>query len=826
MGEVTLEDITLAEYGMERLPLLQRLRRELMATKPEVCIERARFVTRYLADMSKTGDPIQTRYAHAVNYFLANKAPKFFGDNLLAGTTTSKPYGAPVYPEFTGMTIWPELDTISTREKNPLLLSKSDAEELNLRIYPYWMDRNILEYTRSKFGYPESMKLFERIVFFLAGKAGALSHTVPGYRRVLRQGLESIIEEAAEREAQCVGRGVTAKEERRKAEFYQAVQIALRGVIAYAQNLAGEAERRALKEKDLARQENFTRMAEVCRQVPAKGARTFREAVNSIWIMQVAVHAENINMAMSPGRLDQVLYEYYRRDMDAGRLSLEEAMDLVGCLWIKFNDNANLVPETAEELFGGAGTVPAVTVGGVDEKGEDAVNDLTYIMLRVTELLKTRDPSLNARYHYAKNPEAYRDRLARAIEETKSVPAVYNDVAAIKTLENQGTSLEHARDYAIIGCVELASTGRSYDASSSIMLNLVSALELTLHNGKRPVTGDEQIGPRTGDPSQFKSFVEFWEAFKGQLRWIIGQAVELNECFGRAYQEIMPSPLLSSLFEGPMESGDDLIFGGALYNASGATHIGFADTVDSLNAIETAVFLDRKCTFQELLQALQNNFKGHEKLHAYLVHRTPKYGTEEPIAIRNSQNLIRLLYETYQAHVNYRGGKYRPAFWTMTNHAGQGKLCGALPNGRKAGKVLASGITPVSQAAGDLAACFKAVGSLDPLCIPGGEALNLKYPTIENGEDLKRFGQAIEAYFRIGGLHVQFNIMSYEDLIDAKKCPEKHRELLVRVSGYSAYFKDLNEAMKDEIITRTAYNLRTGKAVPFPERYRSMLACE
>ncbi|NTV44002.1 MAG: hypothetical protein HGA63_11945, partial [Syntrophobacteraceae bacterium] len=512
--------------------------------------------------------------------------------------------------------------------------------------------------------------------FFLAGKAGALSHTVPGYKRVLKEGLESIIQEAAAREAQLVERGIVTAEDRRKSEFYQAVQIVLQGVIAYAHNLGREAAQRAVTEKDAFRRDNFARISQVCQQVPARGARTFREAVNSLWIMQVAIHGENINMAMSPGRLDQVLHEYYRRDVDAGRLSLEEAMELIGCLWLKLNDNANLVPETAEELFGGAGTVPAVTVGGVDDKGEDAVNDLTYIMLRVTELLKTRDPSLNARYHYGKNTEAYRDRLAQVIVNTKSVPAIYNDVAAVKTLENQGTRLEHARDYAIIGCVELASAGRSYDASSSIMLNLVSALELTLHNGRRPVTGDEQIGPETGDPSQFGSFGEFWEAFKGQLRWIIGRAVELNECFGRAYQETMPSPLLSAFFEGPMESGDDLIFGGALYNASGATHIGFADTVDSLNAIETAVFLDRKCTFAELMRALEDDFQGHEKLHAYLVHRTPKYGTDEPIAIKNSQNLIRFLYETYQAHVNYRGGRYRPAFWTMTNHAGQGKLCG------------------------------------------------------------------------------------------------------------------------------------------------------
>lgn len=814
MGAVTLQDIRLTEYNLENLPLLKQLREGLFNEKPKVCIERARYYTEYLRDMSSDREPAEIRYANAANYFLSKKAPLFFDDNLLAGTTTSKPFGAPVYPEWTGMTIWPELDTISAREKNPLILSKKEAEELNFDIYPYWMERNILEYTRKKHNNPECMRIFERIVFFIASKAGCISHTVPDYRVALDKGVEYIIEQAASRETELRKDENLSEENKQKLGFYQAVQIAMQGVIAYAQNLGKKAAGLAAKEEDPFRKENFRKMAALCARVPAKPARTFREAINCIWIVQVAIHAENINMAMSPGRLDQILYEYYRKDIDKGILTVKKAMELVGCLWLKLNDNANLVPETAEELFGGAGTVPAVTVGGVDENGEDAVNDLTYIMLRVTELLKTRDPSLNARYHYEKNAEEYRDRVAEVIVNTKAVPAIHNDVVDIKVLENQGTKLEHARDYAIIGCVELGVSGRSYDASSSIILNLVSGLELALNNGKRPVTGYEQIGPQTGDPSQFKSFVEFREAFENQLIWLMGKGIELNEYFGHTYQEILPSPLLSAFFEGPMEQGKDLISGGALYNSSGATHVGFADTVDSLNAIEKAVFIDKKCTFAELMKALEANFKDHEKLHAYLINKTPKYGTDDPIAVENSRSLIRFLYDFYQGHTNYRGGRYRPGYWTMTNHAGQGKLSGALPNGRKADKVFASGITPVSQAADDLSACLRAVGGLQSECIPSGEALNLKYPVVEGKEDIKRFGQAVEAYFRCGGLHIQFNIMSYEDLIDARNNPEKHPGLLVRVSGYSAYFNDLNEAMKDEIITRTAYDIRTGKAVP------------
>lgn len=819
-----LNDIRLSQFSLESLPNIAKLRTAQMNLQPEVCIERARYVTRYLRDLADKTEPMEIRYAKAVNFFLSNKQPQFFDDNLLAGTTTSKPFGAPVYPELTGMTIWPELDTISTREKNPLLLSAEEAKELNLDIFPYWMDKNILEHTRKKFPGLQGFGLLEKLVFFFATKAGTISHTIPDYSVALEKGLESMIADAASREAALIASGALSPEDTQKRDFYRAVQIALQGIIAYAANLSSRAQELADQTPDPQRKQNFLAMSAICKKVPAGPAETFREAVNALWIIQVAIHAENINMAMSPGRLDQVLYPYYRRDIDNGRLTDNEAVEILSSLWFKLNDNTNLVPETAEELFGGAGTVPAVTVGGINENGDDAVNELTYIMLKVTELLRLRDPSLNARYNYEKNSAEYLERVAEVVVNTKSVPAFHNDVADIQTLENQGITTQHARDFGIIGCVEMGVPGKTYDASSAIMFNLVSSLELTLYNGKRPITGDEVMSIETGDPASFKTFDEFREAFQEQVRWMLGKAIELNEALGLSHQEMLPTPLLSAFFDGPLEKGKDLIFGGARYNASGTTHIGFADTVDSLNAVEKAVFVDKKCTFAELLQALRADFAGYEKLHAYLVNKTPKFGTDDPIAVKNSQNLIRFLYDFYQSHTNYRGGKYKPAYWTMTNHAGQGKLSGALPNGRKANKVFASGITPASQAAQELTTCLRVVGGLDGLCIPMGEALNLKFPEVNIPDDIKRFAQTVEAYFRSGGLHVQFNIMSYEMLLDAKKNPEKYPELLVRVSGYSAYFKDLNEAMKDEIITRTEYDLRRGQANPFPASDEKLLS--
>lgn len=816
MGTIQLTDVRLAEFTLTNLPLLKELLAGNLAEKPQVCIERARYVTASLKRTRNSGAPMQLRYAQAVKDFLSRKSPRFFDGNLLAGTTSSKPFGAPVYPELTGLTIWPELETISARKKNPLILDSADAHELNFEIFPFWMDGNILEATRLRTGNPGTMKLFEKLVFFLAGKAGALSHTVPCYRVALERGVLYLIDEALRHEQAILAKSQLQGEDEQKVIFYRSVRTALEGITAYAANLSRTAADLALAEADPRRKSNLEALAMVCAQVPAGPARSFREAVNSLWILQVAIHAENINMAISPGRLDQILYPWYRSDMDSGALTVREALELVGCLWLKLNDNTNLVPETAEELFGGAGTVPAVTLGGVTEQGEDAVNDLTYVILKVTELLQTRDPSVNARYHPEKNSRDYLKRVADVVATTKCVPAFYNDAAAIRTLVNQGVSTEHARDYAIIGCVELSASGRSYDASSSILLNLVAALELALFNGKRPVTGTAQIGPRTGDPASFTAFDDFLAAFHTQLSWLISQAVQLNEEFGRTHQEKLPTPLLSALFEGPLESGKDLIFGGALYNASGATHIGFADVVDSLNAIEQLVFTDERFTLPQVVAAIHDDFEGSEPLRLWLANKAPKYGTDHPLSVKNSAALLAFLYETYQGYVNYRGGKYRPAFWTMTNHAGQGKLAGALPNGRKAHVSFASGITPVSQATPDLTRCMRSVARINPLHIPGGEAFNLKMVPVETPDDLERLTGAVAAYFDAGGLHVQFNLMTYQTLVDAKAHPDNYPHLLVRVSGYSAYFRDLNEAMKDEIITRTAYDSLTGIALSLP----------
>lgn len=817
MSTITLKDITLKDYSAQPDAYLIKLRAELLKAPVEICIERAQYITEYMktkTDADMETQPILFR-ARAVANYLEHKKALFLDMSMLAGSTGSKLKSAPVYPEFIGLSIWGELETITTRKANPMRLTKADAKTLNFDIYPYWINKDVLASTKERYSTKAELKdskalyLFEKFIFFISGKAGCISHTVPSFERVLKEGMLKIISEAETKASTSIDKSTK--------EFYESVSIVLRASLSYAKRLSDKASELAKTEQNPQRKKQLEDMAIICKNIPANPAKTFHEAVNCVWLCLIAIHAENINMAISPGRLDQVLYPWFLADMDAGIINMDEAIDIVGSLWVKLGDNVDLVPQVSEELFGGAGTAPAVTIGGsiTGTNGEavDGVNDLTYIMLRVTEILATREPNMNARFHYEVNSKEYRNRVCQVIGITQAVPAFHNDLANIQTLQNQGASLEDAQDYSIIGCVELACSGKSYEASSSILLNLSAPLEMAIYNGKRYISGNTQFGPLTGEVSEFKTFESFLNAFEIQLKWIIKQAVELNENMAIIHQKMLPTPLLSALFIGPLETGKDLIFGGAKYNSSGAAHIAFADAVDSLNAINHAVFVEKRCTFVELIEAVKADFKGHKDLHDYLLNDCPKYGTDKESDDGMSKYLVKTLYDIYQGYTNYRGGKYRPAYWTMTNHAGQGKISHALPNGRKAHTPFASGITPSSTTKADLSECLNSVANLKAEYIPGNVALNIKFTNMKDDSEYDNLGNFVEAYFMQGGQQVQCNIMSQAMLLEAKAFPDKHPNLLVRVSGYSAYFNDLNDTMKDELIQRAEYTINGGKKV-------------
>jgi len=462
----------------------------------------------------------------------------------------------------------------------------------------------------------------------------------------------------------------------------------------------------------------------------------------------------------------------------------------------------------------------------VDAEGRDAVNDLSYIMLRATELMQLRDPNLNARYHPEVSQHAYLRRLCEANLNTGATPALHNDRAVIRALTASGHTLTQARDYGVIGCVEPGSNGRFYGHSGALLLNLPSVLELALFNGRHRQFGmDTLIGLETGDPAGFTSFAQFQEAFRKQLLWVIDQAVALNEWLGQIHRDFYPTPILSALFEGPIEKGKDLIEGGAAINSSGIAIIGLADIADSLTAIETMVFQEQRISLAEFLEALRKNYEGYNWLLSRLnsPEKTPRFGNDSPRAGASALWLVRTLHQAVQGRRNYRGGNYRVGYWTMTNHAGFGRLSGATPNGRKAGQNFFSGLTPNSGVTPYLTAALRSVAKLPPELIDNGMALNLKF-TPHDGERqqvLENFVAAVKGYFdatedqEAGGMEIQFNVTSHQDFVEAVRDPSRYEQLLVRVSGYTAYFKDLSPQMQKEIIDRTEYLLSTGEAVPY-----------
>lgn len=813
-----LDDPFLGAYTIDDFPRLKRLRNRRFALKPAVCSERAGLLTEFHRkhgfETDPQGRPLDRhlRQARAMHHILTHKRPTIWDDHLLAGSTTAKEVGVPVYPELIGTVIWPELKTISGRELNPNDLSPEDADVLNFEVFPFWMDRNVREHCRREHSNPLSQQLEERFVLCFMMKNNAISHTVPDLKRVLQEGLEKTLEQASAKAASAPSSEV--------GNFCQAVQIAVDGVLQYAKNLSDEALRVAARlnpdvSADSARIAELVEMARICRKVPASPAETVHEAVMSIWIAFTSLHVENADSALSIGRLDQLLQPFFVHDSSQAetpqdrKAVIERTIELVGSLFIKLNDHDPLVPNVGNKLFGGSSSDDTVTVGGVDSDGKNAVCDMTYIVLKAAEMLCLQDPNLNARYDPDVNSADYLRRLCEVNINMRASPIIHNDCAIIESLVNQGIPVEDARDWAGTGCVEPTISGKHYGHTNCMLLNMVAPLEMALNNGVHPVMG-EQIGPQTGTvATAFPTYELFVEAYLTQLGFLIDQSVEINNYLGEAHQYVHPTPLLSSMFTGPLEKGQDLIDGGAVYNSSGVALVSVTDVVDSLMVIKRLVFEEQAFEFRELVRALEDNLEG--SVHATLVARigrVPKFGSGDSASIDTMQQVMDFVYDRYQSHTNYRGGKYWPGYWSISYHVGFGMLSGALPSGRKRGQAFTPGLTPAPGSTDNLLDSLSSVAALNHLKMPNNIAFNVKLvpsATDSHGTTLDHFSSYVKGYFDLGGMQWQFNVMSNDVLRDAMDHPEDYPWLLVRISGYNAYFVRLNRNMQQELIERTEF---------------------
>lgn len=780
---------------LDEFPRLKKLRQELISAPPALCIERARLVTEFFLKEGFDESRPVLRQANVLRYVLEHLSPAIFDQELIVGSTTSRRLGMVVYPEFLALAIWPELPTMARRSVNPVAISDEDADYLANVVFPFWKDLTIIEHVRREGKNPDFLSLMERIVFFALTKAAGLTHLIPDYETLVRRGLSSLIAEAEEREK-------TARDGE-SAEFYQAVQVCGKGVISLAHRYAAVCEKEAGGSQE-PRASELKEIAGALRKVPAGPASTLQEALQSIWITQVALHQENSNMALSFGRLDQILYPYYETDLAGGRIDEKKATELIGCFFLKMGDHMPLAPLAGQEIIGGASTDQAVTIGGMKPDGADGVNGLTFLILNLSAMLALREPNLCARLHRG-SPPTYVRAVLESLFRNGAAPALYGDEQVIKALTASGVKLEDARDYGIIGCVEPASSGRTMSMTGAIMFNLAAVLELSLNDGIQPLSG-LPIGPTTGRFEKFQSFDEFDRAFQKQLDGMVDLATLGNSWFAQAHSKLHPTPLLSGLLRGSLESGKDVTRGGAMYNSSGVGVIGFADVADSLTAIKDLVFEKGLLSRTELMSALASDFEGHDKTYALLTRKAPKYGTDDPPADQVAADLVKSVASSFGRHKNPRGGKYHVGFWSLTMHTGLGSLTGALPNGKRKGAPLASGVTPVSGVArkGPTAA-FASTTKLPVDRIPNGMANNHKLPRSLLGQPgkLEVFQQLVTGYFKGGGMQTQFIIQDRQTLIAARNHPERYRDLLVRVSGYTAYFCDLSRMMQDEIIARS-----------------------
>ncbi|MBD3228209.1 MAG: formate acetyltransferase, partial [Candidatus Lokiarchaeota archaeon] len=611
--------------------------------------------------------------------------------------------------------------------------------------------------------------------------------------------------------------------EDKKKDFYKGIQLVLEGVLVYSENLANKARLEAQEIDDSSssevmkqRKEQLLQMASVLSRVPANPPETLEEAITAIWIMWIALTHENAHMGLSLGRLDHWLQPYFVADMQ--KLSkkeekaayIKEAIELMGNFFIRVSDQAPLVPDVGNHLFGGSSQDFALTVGGVDKDGNSAVCDMTFIILKVTEMLTLRDPNMNARYFPRINSKEYLDRLLEVNMNTHATPSIHNDQKMVEALTNIGIELEDARTWAATGCVEPTICGKHFGHTNSMMYNMVAAMEMTLNNGIHPVVSEKKIfGPKTGDVADFNTFEEFLDAFKAQLHFIIKQSVEINNFLGSSHQLLHPSPLLSSLYEGPLEEGKDLVDGGAIYNTSGVAMIGLADIIDTLKAVKTLIYDKKEISFSELNEHVANNFSAPEgEMLLQRIKSIPKFGMDDSETIQLGQEIIDYVYDDFYSFENYRGGRYLVGFWSMSNHVAFGTLSGALPNGRKANKPFTPGLTPVPSEKDVLIENIRAVSTLDTVKMPNNLAFNIKLvPGAHDSheETINQFYGYTQSYFDLGGMQIQFNVVSSDTLRDAMENPENYGWLMVRISGYNAYFVDLNKDLQMEIIQRTEF---------------------
>ncbi len=824
----------------KKSPRIDRLKEELYREMPKIEADRAVLLTE--SYMQTEGEPIVTRRAKAFKNIMENIPVTIRPDELIVGSATVAPRSCQVFPEFSFEWLEAEFDTVETRSADPFYIADSTKETLRT-VYKYWKGKTTSELATSLMA-PETHRAMAHNVFTPGNYFyNGVGHVTVQYDKVLAIGYRGII---AEVEAEKKNMDFGDSDYCTKSALLDAIIMSCEAVITYAKRYADLARETAGRETDSVRRAELLKIADNCERVPEHGARSFYEACQSFWFIQMILQIESSGHSISPGRFDQYMYPYYKADIDSGRITRDFAQELMDCIWIKFNDLNKCRDAASAEGFAGYSLFQNLIAGGQDKEGLDATNDLSFMCIDATMHVMLPAPSFSVRV-WNRTPHEFLIRAAELTRTGVGLPAYYNDEVIIPSLMSRGLTLEDARNYNIIGCVEPQCPGKTWGWHDAAFFNMLKPMELVFSNG---VFDGEQVGLKTGDISSFKTFDDFFGAYKAQMEYMISLLVNADNAIDEAHAVLCPLPYLSSMVEDCIGRGKTPEQGGAIYNFTGPQGFGIANVADALYAIRTLVFEQRKFTLTELRDAMANNFGKSD-----VSDRATKI--TEQVAIELARNgidvneaIIREIYSSLDGrktdprykeirdmimsldaygndieavdamareaaytytrpmlkYKNPRGGQFQAGLYPVSANVPLGAQTGATPDGRYAKTPVADGVSP--SAGRDIngpTSSANSVSRLDHGIASNGTLFNMKFhPSALAGDTgLENFVALVQTYFEMKGSHMQFNVVSRETLYDAQRNPDKYRSLVVRVAGYSALFTTLSKSLQDDIINRT-----------------------
>ena len=834
-------------YDSSDIPKSERITKlveDLYAKMPEIESARAVLITE--SYRRTEGEPIIIRRAKAFAHILENLPIVIRDQELIVGSTTIAPRGCQTYPEFSYEWLEDEFDTVETRSADPFYISEQTKQELKAA-NAYWKGKTTSELATS-YMEPQTLLAMEHNMFTPGNYFyNGVGHVTVKYGEVLEIGFSGI---RAKAEAELAKLSLADGDYQKRSRFLEAVMISCDAAVTYARRYAKLALEEAEKCTDPVRKMELLVIAQNCANVPEKGANGFYEACQSFWFVQQLLQIESSGHSISPGRFDQYMYPYYKKDLDSGKITRAQAQELMDCIWVKLNDLNKCRDAASAEGFAGYSLFQNLIAGGQNAEGIDVTNDLSFMSIQASMHVFLPQPSLSVRV-WNGTPHEFLIKAAELTRTGIGLPAYYNDEVIIPSLVSRGLTLEDARDYNIIGCVEPQKAGKTEGWHDAAFFNMCRPLELVFSNGKDK---GAQVGPETGDVEKMETFEEFFHAYEIQMDYAIKLLVNADNAIDMAHAERCPLPFLSSMVDDCMARGKSVQEGGAVYNFTGPQGFGIANMADSLYAVKQLVFDEKKVTMKELKQALMLNYgKGLAQedlaamasdtvsamrssgesvgeaeiaavlktIHALsesgevkangerilkLIEEVPKFGNDIPEVDAFARKVAYTYTKPLLNYRNPRGGMFQAGLYPVSANVPLGAQTGATPDGRLAHTPVADGVSPsAGKDVNGPTAAANSVARLDHYIASNGTLFNQKFhPSALSGRrGLENFAGLIRSYFDQKGSHMQFNVVSRETLLDAQKHPEQYKHLVVRVAGYSALFTTLSKSLQDDIIRRT-----------------------